>query len=109
MKWEIYQKMTPSDKEEWTFKFKDNDWPISGHFIYLMIVWSTISLFILIDFIMMKQWLEGYENYMPLFTQAASISGAILVVWIIEIALKIGIYIYNEWKANKWLKQKGYK
>jgi len=109
MKWEIYKKMTLEHRVEWDYRFKENlKWEIGCPWVNIMIIWMTISTAMLIWFISMKEYLE-VPGAVEIVGLATSISGVMLVVWCLEIVLKVGVLIFWNIKANKWLKQNGYK
>ena len=102
--------MTSKDKEEWNYRFKDNlEWNLGSPFTYMMIIWLTIQVSIMSYFLVLKEYIDVALTLSSVMSLATSITACMIIVWGVDIAIKVGVYVYWSIKAGKWLKEKGYK
>lgn len=110
MKWDKYKLMSPEDKEEWNYRFKDNlIYNVrSGSFMYLALLFLSISMFMMTYFIVIKEYIDTPYTMATLMSNVGVISLVLLSSWIIEVIYEPCRYYYWVYKSNKWLKEKGY-
>ena len=110
MKYEQYKQLTPEQKEEWQWKFKDNlkVQPILLLSSFLMLfIFISFTLFMLTGYITYTR--EGLEYIKRYFENVFSISSKLLLILTFTILAELLNYtlriIYYNWREHKWLKE----
>lgn len=111
LKWDKYKLMTPADKEEWNYRFKDHI-EYSGApspILSILIIWLVFQTTLMVYFLMMKEYLDVALSFTDAFVYVCSIALVMLLAWIISLLVGVIILVYWNIQANKWLKSRGYK
>ena len=114
MKYKTYRQLTPEQKEEWQFRFKDkvNITPsiqISS-FIFLVLLFLTIvSIFLFVISVMeYYQYNESYyvpSSFLNFWDNLNRINGVILIILSVELIIDLSKLIYYNYQEAKWLKE----
>lgn len=106
MKWEIYKKLTPEQREEWKFKY-DQDYPSFNSHIYLVLIYALVSMYSAISLVLLKEYVTLQTEVIVLFSLMMKITLVLLSIWAIEFIIKTVRYFWIDFKGMKWLKKIG--
>lgn len=114
MKWENYNKMTNEDKEEYIYRFKDDNL-LTDHFElkYLIIIFFILGIVTAVSGIIILNKDNITEKEKTQLKTAINlyliITKFIVSFLVFAFILNTYFYIDNCRKKNKWLEEKGYK
>lgn len=115
MKWETYNKMTDSQKEEYNYRFKDQlpKAPFQSWIMTTIILWLVFGTVILAYYIAGTSTNPELTKIQPTLVKSMeSFSGGVSLfttVFIMYLVLWIFKVIYYFYSERKWLKQNGIK
>lgn len=108
MKWEEYKQLSPEDREEWNFRFKNKlERPLPSITLFVAI-YSLIVMQIIVSLA-----IYAIPSLEPLLPQADKILSATTQLVGVSLAVVIGSYVieystyfYQKNKENKWKKNR---
>jgi len=112
MKYETYKKLTTEQKEEWTFKYKDNDPPFVNTTTYAILLWLSAGVVILATGMLLKDFPVGTppgDSAFKLLVDSLTIGRYFVIGFVVEIVYFLTVYLYKKWKEYRWLKATGVK
>lgn len=110
MEWKYYNLMTKEDKEEFDYKFLDEN---TGEFITLIcMAWKFyfyVMSFIMLVTLVIKDYIEDYKNFLGGFVVLnVNLLQVLFIITIIGLIITIIGFIIVDFSKRKWLRNKGY-
>ena len=104
MKYETYAKLTPQQKEEWNFKFKDLTYPQVGLTSAYTLV-SLVTVFAAIQLMILKEYIQVATSVNQLTVYALQCVFIIIVIWGVDYLGQLLYYIFKKYQEHAFLKK----
>ncbi len=108
MKYKIYKQLTDEEKDEWHFKYQDNE-PPAPSLLWLVILYVLSIHYVGISLILAFLKPETTVDVLKLIKFTADGSLFIMLIFLINYIGSWLMYIYGRYKESKWLKKIGVK
>ena len=110
MNWKQFKELTPLEQEQWKFKFKEKTKDFSKTISVLPLVclyFLTLFLMMLILLALNVESFEQYEaNIIDYIILLFRVTGAIVIIVVLEAVGGLLHLCYWTYKENKWIKEK---
>lgn len=109
MRYEIYKKLTPEQKEEYNYRFKDNKLDLSYSFLYSLLIFLTSGLLLLIIYINVEIIGQEFTEQLSHIFNIIKTAALITYVWAAHVIIESIFFIYKKHQEKKWMKQNNIK